>query len=65
VHALERTTRLQPLSPHAWYQLARVHVECGHGQAAHAVMAHLRGFEPRVAEQLERETGAPGTGPAV
>jgi len=57
VLALEANTRLQPMSPHGWYQLARVHVDRGQPEAAARVIRHLRGFEPKVAAQLERETG--------
>jgi tetratricopeptide (TPR) repeat protein len=55
--ALLRNTALQPLSPHGWYQLARVHLDRQDPQAALKVIRHLQGFEPRVAAQLERETG--------
>jgi tetratricopeptide (TPR) repeat protein len=55
--AFKRNTELQSMSPFAWYQMARVHVELGHPDEALAVMRHLNGFEPKVAAQLERETG--------
>ena len=55
--ALERNTKLQPMSPFGWYQLARVHVDRGHPEEARKVIRHLKGFEPKVAAQLERETG--------
>ena len=55
--ALQRSAELQPLSPHAWYQLARVHLERGQTDEAQRVLVHLRGFEPKVADQLERDTG--------
>lgn len=55
--ALKRNTQLQPMSPFGWYQLARVHVDLKQADAALAVMRHLKGFEPKVAAQLERETG--------
>lgn len=57
VHALRRATELQPMSPHGWYQLARVHVDRHDLDAARKIIGHLKGFEPRVAAQLERETG--------
>jgi tetratricopeptide (TPR) repeat protein len=53
--ALRRNTELQPMSPLAWYQLAHLHRERGELSQAHAVLGHLRGFEPRVAQQVERE----------
>jgi len=55
--ALKRNTELQPMSPYGWYQLARAHADCQHPEEARKIIRHLRGFEPRVAEQLERETG--------
>jgi tetratricopeptide (TPR) repeat protein len=55
--ALKRTTELQPMSPHGWYQLARLHAFGQRRDEALRIIRHLRGFEPRVAAQLERETG--------
>ncbi len=55
--ALKRNTTLQPMSPFGWYQLARVHVELKQPEEARSVIRHLKGFEPKVAAQLERETG--------
>ncbi len=55
--ALQRNTTLQPMSPYGWYQLARVHVDRKEPQEAIKVIKHLRGFEPKVADQLVRETG--------
>lgn len=57
VVALQVNTRLQPLSPYGWYQLARVQADLGACEEAAATIAHLRQFEPKVARQLERETG--------
>jgi predicted Zn-dependent protease len=55
--ALRRNTQLQPMSPYGWYQLARVHVDRQQPDEARRIIRHLRGFEPKVAAQLERETG--------
>ena len=55
--ALKRNTQLQPMSPFGWYQMARVHVDLKQTDEARAVIRHLKGFEPKVAAQLERETG--------
>jgi tetratricopeptide (TPR) repeat protein len=55
--ALKRNTQLQPMSPFGWYQLARVHVDLKQTHEALKVIRHLKGFEPKVAAQLERETG--------
>ena len=55
--ALLRNTELQPMSPYGWYHLAQLYVERHRPEAACRVIRHLRGFEPGVAAQLERETG--------
>ena len=57
VAALKRNTELQPMSPYGWYQLARVHVDRQEPDKAVKIIGHLKGFEPKVAAQLERETG--------
>jgi tetratricopeptide (TPR) repeat protein len=57
VAALKRNTELQPMSPYGWYQLARVHMDRREPEEARRIIRHLKGFEPKVAAQLERETG--------
>lgn len=57
VVALKRTTQLQPMSPYGWYQLARVHADRHERDEAVKIIRHLKGFEPKVASQLERDTG--------
>ena len=57
VMALKRNTELQPMSPYGWYQLARVHLDRHDPDEARRIIRHLKGFEPKVAAQLERETG--------
>lgn len=57
LQALQRNTQLQPMSPFGWYQMARVHIDLQQPEQARAVIKHLKGFEPKVAAQLERETG--------
>lgn len=57
VAALKRNTELQPMSPYGWYQLARVQVDRQQPEEARRIIRHLKGFEPKVAAQLERETG--------
>ena len=57
VATLGKNTQLQPMSPYGWYHLARVHVDRKELEEARKVIAHLRGFEPKVADQLVRETG--------
>jgi tetratricopeptide (TPR) repeat protein len=57
VEALQRNTELQPMSPYGWYQLAKVHARNHAPDEARRVIRHLKEFEPKVAAQLERETG--------
>lgn len=57
VEALERNTELQPMSPYGWYQLARVRMDRHQPDEARLIISHLKGFEPKIAAQLERETG--------
>jgi tetratricopeptide (TPR) repeat protein len=57
VKALKRNTQLQPMSPYGWYQLARVHMERSETAETLKIIRHLKDFEPKVAAQLERETG--------
>jgi tetratricopeptide (TPR) repeat protein len=57
MQALKRNTELQPMSPYGWYQLARAHVDCQQPDEARRIIRHLQGFEPKIAAQLERETG--------
>lgn len=57
VPALKQNTQLQPMSPYGWYQLARVHMDRQQPDEARKIIRHLKGFEPKVAAQLERETG--------
>ena len=64
VTALKRNTELQPMSPYGWYQLARVHVDRRNPEEAVKIIRHLKGFEPKVAAQLERETGLQAGQPA-
>jgi tetratricopeptide (TPR) repeat protein len=54
---LSRNTQLQPMSPYGWYQLARVQHELGRPGESQKILDHLAKFEPKVARQLERETG--------
>jgi tetratricopeptide (TPR) repeat protein len=57
LQTLRKNTELQPMSPYGWYQMARVQVDRQAPDEAEKIIHHLRGFEPRVAAQLERETG--------
>ena len=45
------------MSPFGWYQLARVQQERRQPEATRYIIRHLWAFEPKVAAQLERDTG--------
>jgi len=55
--ALKKNTELQPMSPFGWYQLARLQFDRQEPEETRKIIRHLKGFEPKVAKQLERETG--------
>lgn len=55
---LKKNTELQPMSPYGWYQLAHVYHRLGDHERVARVIGRLSSFEPQVARQLERETGA-------
>ncbi len=57
IAALERNTQLQPMSPHAWYELARIHERRSNPEEVVRIIRHLQGFEPSFASRLARETG--------
>jgi tetratricopeptide (TPR) repeat protein len=57
VIALKRNTELQPMSPYGWYQLAHAYLRLGQRDKAEGVVHRLAKFEPKVALQLEQETG--------
>lgn len=57
VEALKRNTELQPMSPFGWYQLARVQVDRSQPEEARRIIRHLKRFEPKIADQLVKETG--------
>lgn len=57
VAPLKRNTRVQPMSPYGWYQLARVQHDLGRRDETQKILDHLATFEPKIARQLERETG--------
>ena len=57
VAPLKKNTKLQPMSPYGWYQLARVQHDRGRLDETQTILDHLATFEPKVAAQLARETG--------
>ncbi|MCZ7558817.1 MAG: tetratricopeptide repeat protein [Burkholderiaceae bacterium] len=57
VAALKKVIELQPMSPYGYYQLAHVYHRLGDTERIVATIRRLSKFEPKVALQLERETG--------
>lgn len=53
---LKKNIKLQPMSPYGFYQLARVYFDLGNTAEVRKIIRHLKGFEPKVATQLEQET---------
>jgi tetratricopeptide (TPR) repeat protein len=54
---LKKNTELQPMSPFGWYQLAHAYHRLHQTDRVAKVIRRLAEFEPKVALQLERETG--------
>lgn len=54
---LKKNIELQPLSPYGYYQLVHVYHRLGRVDPIVATIRKLSKFEPKVALQLERETG--------
>lgn len=52
--AQAENTRLQPLSPYGWSELAVLQWTLGQAEAAHRTVEHLAGFEPRAALALRQ-----------
>jgi tetratricopeptide (TPR) repeat protein len=57
VPLLKKNTELQPMSPFGWYQLAHAYHRLGEKDRVAKVIRRLSEFEPKVALQLEQETG--------
>lgn len=55
--AFKKNTVLQPLSPFGFYQLAHAYVRLGDLARAKRTIVQVSSFEPKVALQLQRETG--------
>lgn len=53
--AFKRQTELQPMAPHGWCEMARIHAAAREFAAALRLVQHLAGFEPRVARALAQE----------
>ena len=55
--ALQRTVELQPMSPYGYYHLAVLQFKMGDEKAYRKTTRKLGSFEPKLAVQLQRETG--------
>jgi tetratricopeptide (TPR) repeat protein len=57
VAALKKVIELQPFSPYGYYQLAHAYRRLGQTDRIVSTIRRLAKFEPKIALQLERETG--------
>lgn len=55
--ALQRTVDLQPMSPYGYYHLAVLQFKMGDEKAYKKITRKLGSFEPKLALQLQKETG--------
>ncbi len=55
--ALHKVVELQPMSPYGYYQLAHAYRRLGQTDQVAETIRKLSKFEPKVALQLQRETG--------
>jgi tetratricopeptide (TPR) repeat protein len=57
VVALKVNTKLQPMSPYGWYQLAHTYKKMNDTERVIKTIKKVSAFEPNVALQLQKETG--------
>jgi tetratricopeptide (TPR) repeat protein len=55
--ALQRNIDLQPMSPYGYYQLAALQHRLGDEKSYRKLIKQLASFEPKLAVQLQKETG--------
>ena len=55
--ALEKAAELQPMNPHAWYAMGMAYHTMGNKAKVDEIVAHLGRFDPKMTQQLMRETG--------
>lgn len=58
IQALERNTKLQPMSPYGWYQLSMAQANAGQWDDATRTAKHLHTFEPKFARGLKIDLNA-------
>jgi cytochrome c-type biogenesis protein CcmH/NrfG len=54
--ALERAAKLQPMNPHAWYELGMTYYAQKRYAKVQETIEYLSGFEPKWTMQLMRDT---------
>lgn len=57
VRAFKVAAELQPMNPHAFYELAMAQLALNNLQEVHKIIRHVSGFDPQMTRQLIRETG--------
>jgi tetratricopeptide (TPR) repeat protein len=57
IQPLQKNVKLQPMSPYGYYQLAHLQNRLGLKEDVATTILRLSRFEPKVAKQLEKETG--------
>jgi tetratricopeptide (TPR) repeat protein len=57
IACFKKTNSLQPMSPHGYYELAKAQHRQNDLNACEKTMRKVKGFDPKVAAQLEDETG--------
>ena len=58
--ALEKAAELQPMNPHAWYSLGMANHTLGNKAKVDEIIEQLNRFDPKMTQQLMRETGRIG-----
>ncbi len=57
IECFKKTNKLQPMSPHGYYELAKALHRTNNLDACEKTMRKVKAFDPKVAAQLEDETG--------
>jgi len=57
VSAFKVAAELQPMNPHAFYELAMAQLELNNLQEVHRIIRKVSGFDPEMTRRLIRETG--------
>jgi len=57
VQAFKMAAELQPMNPHAFYELAMAQLALNNLQEVHRIIRQVSGFDPEMTRRLIRETG--------